>query len=227
MPLPYPHRATFLASTLVAPLKDAAATPYLARLFSLIVFDHFLRHPVVTLGDDDERFGDEQGRLLDANHPQIEDTVDWLFRIARRHEVLWFEISIDRAREQATLLRARLPNGLNDEWTSSADLTLSQQIGQCLGQWLAARRLPLVASMPEFTVEDVRIAGDRLVKAAQMLSLRSEYTQLPQKLLESLPRLAIPYLRVLAEVAGTVGRTLDPIVLEIDPTHPVARRNKY
>ncbi len=48
MPLPYPHRATFLASTLVVPLKDAAATPYLARLLSLIVFDHFLRHPVVT-----------------------------------------------------------------------------------------------------------------------------------------------------------------------------------
>ena len=88
MPLPYPHRATFLASTLVVPLKDAAATPYLARLLSLIVFDHFLRHPVVTLGDDDERFGDDHGRLLDANHPQVDDTVDWLFRIARRHEVL-------------------------------------------------------------------------------------------------------------------------------------------
>jgi tetratricopeptide (TPR) repeat protein len=227
MPLPYPHRATFLASTLVVPLRDAAATPYLARLISLIVFDHFLRHPVVTLGDDDERFGDEQGRLLDASHPQIEDTVDWLFRIARRHEVLWFEISIDRARPQATLLRARLPNGLNDEWTSSADLTLSQQIAQCLGQWLAARRLPLLASLPAFTVEDVRIAGDRLVKAAQMLSLTSNYTELPQKLLEPLPKLAIAYLRVLAEVAGAAGRTLDPVILDLDPTHPVARRNAY
>jgi len=183
MPLPYPHRATFLASTLVVPLADAAATPYIARLLSLIVFDHFLRHPVVTLGDDDERFGDEQGRLLDANHPLIEDTVDWLFRIARRHEVLWFEISLDRTRPQATLLRARLPNGLNDEWTSSADLKLSQQIGQCLGQWLAARRLPLVASLPEFTVEDVRAAGDRLGKGAAMLSLRPDYTQIPPKLL--------------------------------------------
>ena len=54
MPLPYPHRATFLASTLVVPLDQAAAQPYLARLLALIVFDHFLRHPVVTLGDDDE-----------------------------------------------------------------------------------------------------------------------------------------------------------------------------
>src|SRR5262245_60736094 len=112
MPLPYPHRATFLASTLVVPLKDAAATPYLARLLSFIVYDHFLRHPVVTLGDDDEPMGDEHGLLLDASHPQIEDTIETQFRIARRHEVLWFEISIDRARPQATLLRSRLPNGL-------------------------------------------------------------------------------------------------------------------
>jgi tetratricopeptide (TPR) repeat protein len=227
MPLPYPHRATFLASTLVVPLKDAAATPYFARLISLTVFDHFLRHPVVTLGDDDERFGDELGRLLDANHPQIEDTVDWLFRIARRHEVLWFEISVDRARPQPTLLRARQPNGLNDEWTSKADLTLSQQIAQCLAQWLAARRLPLVASLPNFTVEDVRIAGDRLVKAAAMLTLRNDYAQLPSKLLEPLPTMAIPYLRVLAEVAGPAARTLDPVILDLDPTHPVARRNAY
>jgi tetratricopeptide (TPR) repeat protein len=227
MPLPYPHRATFLASTLVAPLKDAAATPYLARLIALTVFDHFLRHPVVTLGDDDERFGDDQGRLLDANHPEIEDTIDWLFRIARRHEVLWFEISVDRARPHSTLLRARLPSGATEEWSSSVELTLSQQIGQCLGQWLAARRLPLVASLPNFTVEDVRIAGDRLVKAAAMLSLRDDYTQLPSKLLEPLPKMAIAYLRVLAEVSGGAARTLDPVILDLDPTHPVARRNAY
>src|SRR5690606_23140822 len=65
MPLPYPHRATFLASTLIVPLEHAGATPFIARMLSLIVFDHFLRHPVVTLGDDDERYGDEQGRMLD------------------------------------------------------------------------------------------------------------------------------------------------------------------
>jgi len=227
LPLPYPHRATFLASTLVVPLEQAAATPYLGRLLSIVVFDHFLRHPVVTLGDDDERFGDEQGRLLDANHPHVEDTIEWLFRVARRHEVLWFEVSIDRSRPQATLLRSRQPSGLNDEWTSSPDLKLSQQLGQCLAQWLAARRLPLVSALPDFSVEDIRAAGDRLVKAAQMLTLRNDYTQLPPKLLEPLPRLAIPYLRVLAEISGPAARTLDPLILDLDPTHPVARRNAY
>jgi tetratricopeptide (TPR) repeat protein len=227
MPLPYPHRATFLASALVVPLDQAAAQPYLARLLALIMFDHFLRHPVVTLGDEDERFGDEQGRLLDANHPQIEDQIDWLFRVARRHEVLWFELSLDRNRPQATLLRSRLPTGSIDEWTSSADLPMSQQLGQCIAQWLSARRLPQVVAMPAFAIDDVREAGARLAKAAAMLSLRGDFSQLPPQLLSPLPKLAVPYLRVLAEVAGAAGRTLDPKILEIDPTHPVARRNAY
>ena len=88
-PLPYPHRATFLASTLVVPAELEDATPYLARLISLIVFDHVIHHRVVTLGDhDDERLVDENGRLLDAHHPLIEDSIDWFFRVSRRHEVL-------------------------------------------------------------------------------------------------------------------------------------------
>jgi tetratricopeptide (TPR) repeat protein len=227
MPLPYPHRASLLASTLVVPLEHAGATPFIARMLSLLLFDHFLRHPVVSLGDDDERYGDDQGRILDANHPQIEDTIDWLFRISRRHEVLWFEISLDRQRPQATLLRARRPSGTSDEWTSSADLPLSQQLSDCIAQWLAARRLPAVAPFAPFTADDVRAAGERLVKASAMLSLRNDYKLLPPQLLEPLPRLAIPYLRVLAEVAGAAARTLDPKILELDPGHPVARRNAY
>ncbi|HTR53248.1 MAG TPA: hypothetical protein VMJ10_21280 [Kofleriaceae bacterium] len=229
MPLPYPHRATFLASTLVVPLQQAQTTAYLARLISLIVFDHFLRHPVVTLGDDDDRMVDDDGRLLDGNHPAIEDSIDWLFRIARRHEVLWFEVSADRARPQAALLRARLPNGKTDEWTASADVPLSRQLGQCLAQWLARRRLPAVAPLPEFTADDLRAAGERLAKAGAMLSLRpaSDVTQIPPSLLSPLPKLAIPYLRVLAEISGAAARTLDPKILELDATHPVARRNLY
>jgi tetratricopeptide (TPR) repeat protein len=227
MPLPYPHRATFLASTLVVSLDQRNAATYYARLLSILLYDHFLRHPVVTLGDDDERLADEQGRLLDANHPQIEDSIDWLFRISRRHEVLWFEISLDRKRPQATLLQSRLPSGASDEWTSSGDLPLSLQLGQCLAQWLATRRLPMVRSLPEFTVDDLRAAGERLAKAALMLSLRSDMPQLPTPLLQPLPKLAIPYLRVLAEMAGAAARSLDPMILQIDPGHPVARRNAY
>jgi tetratricopeptide (TPR) repeat protein len=227
MPLPYPHRATFLASTLVVPLEQAGATAFLSRLLSLTIFDHFLRHPIVTLGDDDERIADADGRLLDASHPQIEDSIDWLFRISRRHEVMWFEISVDRARPQATLLHSRLPNGITDEWTSSPDFPLSQQLSQCLVQWLKARRLPMVASLSDFSTDDLRAAADKLKKANAMLSLRDAYTQLPPTLFSPLPRLAVPYLRVLAEVAGNAARTVDPKILEIEPGHPVARRNVY
>jgi tetratricopeptide (TPR) repeat protein len=227
MPLPYPHRATFLASTLVVPLSEAGKTAFLSRLLSITIFDHFLRHPIVTLGDDDERIADAEGRLLDANHPQIEDSIDWLFRIARRHEVMWFEVSVDRMRPQATLLHSRLPNGITDEWTSSSDLPLSQQLSQCIVQWLKARRLPMVASLSDFSTDDLRAAADRLAKASAMLSLRDDYTQIPPSLLNPLPRMAVPYLRVLAEVSGGAARTVDPKILEIDPEHPVARRNAY
>jgi tetratricopeptide (TPR) repeat protein len=227
MPLPYPHRATFLASTLIVPLEQRQALGYYARLLSVLVFDHFLRHPMLTLGDDDERMSDDMGRLLDAAHPQVEDSLDWLFRIARRHEVLWFELSFDRSRPQAPLLRARTPAGSIDEWTANSDLPMSRQLDRCLAQWLAARRLPPVAALPEFAIDDLREAAQRLAKAAAMLSLRSELPQLPAPLVQPPARIAVSYLRVLAELAGAAARTVDPLILAIDPAHPVARRNAY
>src|ERR1043166_5110501 len=119
-PQPYPHRATFLASTLVVSAEQDALAPYVARLISVLVFDHLGRHPVVTLGDhDDERLTDDSGRLLDADHPQFEDSIDWFFRVSRRHEVLWFELSLDPARPAAPALRSRRPTGPVDRWTAS------------------------------------------------------------------------------------------------------------
>ena len=227
MPLPYPHRATFLASTLIVPAEQAAATPFVARLLSFVLFDHFLRHPIVTLGDDDDQVTDEDNRLLDASHPAIEDSIDWMFRIARRHEVLWFEISLDRTRAGAALLRSRTPKGSIEEWTSSPDLALSQQLGQCITQWLATRRLPIIGPLASFTLDDLRTAGDRLMKAHEILAQRKDVTQVPPQLAVTPQRLAIPYLRVLAELSGVAARTLDLKILDLDPTHPVARRNIY
>ena len=170
---------------------------------SVIVFDHFLRHPVVTLGDDDERFGDEQGRLLDAHHPQIEDTIDWLFRdrAPPRGAVVRASASIARARRRRCCA-SRLPSGVDRRVdVERPSCALSQQLAQCLAQWLAARRLPLrrVAARRS-PLEDMRDRG----RAARRRPTRccrcaTSYTQLPPKLLEPLPRLAIPYLRVLAE----------------------------
>ena len=227
-PLPYPHRATFLASTLTVPVEQDALVPYLARLISVIVFDQLVRHPVVTLGDhDDERLTDDTSRLLDVQHPQLEDSLDWLFRVSRRHEVLWFELSFDPASPRAAILRSRLPHGLIDQWGASPDLVLSQQLGQCLTQWLAARRLPAIAPLPSFTLEDLRTVADRLMRADELLFQGRELGIVPRSLTQPPQRLPVPFFRVLAELSRDDARTLDPIILELDPTHPVARRNHY
>ncbi len=218
-PLPYPHRATFLASTLAVPTELEGAKPYLARLISLLVYDQLVRHRVVTLGDhDDERLVDEHGQLLDARHPQVEDSIDWFFRVSRRHEVLYFELSLDPRRPAAPVLRSRRPYGAIEEWGSTPEIALSQQLGQCLAGWLSTRRLPMIHGFPDFTVADLRTAAERLEK------LDGQPTD---GLSPPPPRLAIPFLRVLAEIARDEARMLDGAILRIDPTHPVARRNRY
>ncbi len=225
-PLPYPHRATFLASTLVVPAELEDAAPYLARLISLIVFDHVIRHRVVTLGDhDDERLVDENGRLLDAHHPLVEDSVDWFFRVSRRHEVLWFDLSLDPARPQRTFLRCRKPYGTIDEWVANPQQTLAQQLAQCLGAWLAARRLPLVGAITDFTNEDLLAAANKLAGAAALLEGGASLASLPGGLAQPPPRLAIPFLRVLGELSRDAS--IDATILHLDPGHAVARRNVY
>jgi len=228
--LPYPHRATFLASTLVVPSGQDALAPYIARLISVIVFDHLVRHPVVTLGDhDDERLTDDAGRLLDASHPQLEESIDWFFRVSRRHEVLWFELSLDPARPRPAVLRARRPRGrdLIDEWGSSTELAMSQQLGQCLAQWLAARRLPPVGPLPGFTLDDVCEIAARLAMAEDLIIQGRDLGIVPRSLTQPPPRLPVPFLRVLTELSRDDARTIDPAILKVDPTHPVARRNCY
>jgi tetratricopeptide (TPR) repeat protein len=250
-PLPYPHRATFLATTLtVAPDQDALA-PYAARLISAILFDHLVRHPVVALGDhDDERLTDDTGRLLDATHPRLEDSIDWFFRVSRRHEVLWFELVIDPARPQPAVLRSRRPSGAGrpadppgvpvehsemggsahrgiHRWVASGELELSQQLGQCLALWLAARRLPPVGPLPAFSLDDLIDVADRLAIADELIGQGRELGIVPRALTQPPARLPVPFLRVLAEMSRDDARTIDPAILRIDPGHPVARRNRY
>src|SRR6185436_7893796 len=204
-----------------------AARPHLARLVSVIVFDHLVRHPIVTLGDhDDERLVDDAGRLLDADHPQVEDSIDWFFRVSRRHEVLWFEISFDPSVPEPPVLHARKPDGSVERWGSSPELALSQQLGQCLAQWLSARRLPQVGALPDFTLEDVRVAADRLLRAEGQLAQGQELTSVSRAMLQ-FPRLGVPFLRVLADLSRDEARSLDTAILDLDPTHPAARRNHY
>ena len=201
--------------------------PYIARLLSVVAFDHLVRHPIVTLGDDDARLVDDGGHLLDVRHPQIEESIDWYFRLARRHEVLWFELSLDPAQPQVPTLHARRCDNAIGAWGSSSELPLSQQLSQCLAQWLGARRLPQLEPLPEFTVEDLRGAADRLAKIDLTLQRTGELASVPPALTAPPARLAVPFLRSLAELARDEARSLDPQILRIEPKNPVARRNRY
>ena len=219
MPLPYPHRATFLASTLVVPLEQAGATPFLSRLLSLIVFDHFVRHPIVTLGDDDERLADDDGRLLDASHPQIED-IDRLAVPDRRAATrcCGSRSRVDRARPQATLLHSRLPNGITDEWTSSPDLPLSQQLSQCLAQWLdgAAAAAGRVAAglHARRSARRRRPARRRRTRCCRCATTsRSCRRRCSRRCRGSRSRTCACSPRS----RGDAARTLDPKILELDP----------
>src|SRR5688572_33022435 len=96
MPQPFPHRVSFLATTLVVPGPAEAAVLLPAKLVAAVVFDHLVTHPVVSVSDfDDDRLTDDDGRLLDARHPEAEELVDWQFRVNRRADVLWLELGLD------------------------------------------------------------------------------------------------------------------------------------
>src|SRR5262245_4741299 len=118
-PLPYPHRVSFLAPAMLVPEQAPHLALLYAKILAATTFDHLIRHPIVTVGDfDDERLSDLDDRLLDARHPEIEETLDWFFRVARRHEVLWLDLSLDPARPQPVRLRSRPPRGPIHEWVA-------------------------------------------------------------------------------------------------------------
>ncbi|MCX5743132.1 MAG: hypothetical protein NT062_11630 [Proteobacteria bacterium] len=225
-PLPYPHRATFLAAQFDAAI-DPDLAPILARLLGVIVFDHLVHHRVVTLGDDDERVTDAQGRMLDAAHPQIEDSVDWLFRIGRRHEILWFALEGENPEtgDVPLVLHARRPDGSHPTWSARTGTSFGQQLSQCVAQWLTERRLPQVAPFADLGFATLRAAAAQLVKVDTSILQYGNHGKVPSAWLVPPPHLAVPYLRVLVEL--THDSSFDDQVLALDPGNPVARRNRY
>jgi len=228
-PLPYPHRVSFLASALLLPASIASQGLLAAKTLAAVLFDHLLRHPVVTVGDfDDERLTDDDNRLLDPRHPDIEETVDWFFRVNRRHEVLWLELSLDPDRPQPTRVRARRPTGPIEDWTATGG-DLSAQIARCLDQWADARRLPRIGALTPFTASDLRDVVQRLDRAlvAARPTDHVPDPEIPAELLVAPARLGVAFYRVLGDMSPLPHRDLDLAVLGLEPDHPVARRNDY
>ncbi len=231
-PLPYPHRIAFLAPVLSLPddpamtLPDDAAPPLsYAKLLGAIVADQFARHPMVSVLDfDDQVLADAGDRLLDANHPEADATIDALFRAARRDEVLWFQLDLTDARP--VTLVSRRPRVADESWTAD-DGTLDERMGACLQSWLAARRLPPASPLPAFDEPDLRLAAARLDRAVSASTPTDESPDpvIPDALLEPPSRLAVAFLRALHNLVRNDPRPLDERLLAIEPDHPAARRN--
>lgn len=230
-PLPYPHRVAFLATL----LDDATLTPPLVyptlKLLSAVLFDWFLRHPAISASDfDEDRLIDGQGRPLDCRHPDFDDTLDWLFRANRRHEVLWLELSASGNVARRVALRSVVPG---TDGTPYADggtwegrgATLAAQLTSAVTIWLAERRMALVPSLPLFELTDLRAAAAEL--AALQASAASRPANAPAELGRVPARLTVPYYRVLSDLFPRLGRALDHAILDVEPNHPVARRNLY
>jgi hypothetical protein len=213
---------SFLAATMTLPaqLEHLALLP--AKLFAAIVFDHLVRHPVVSVGDfDDERLTDEQDRLLDARNPVVEESIDWFFRISRRHEVLWLDLSLDLDRPHPLRLRTRRPAGPIEEWTASGRAPLSDQLAEVLDLWLEARRLPRAGPLDRFDVDEVIDATLRIDRAL----VASRTGPVPEALLAAPPRLGVPFLRALADLA-TFDGSWEQRILTLAPGHAVARARR-
>src|SRR5690349_7169617 len=156
MPQPFPHRVSFLATT--------GAGLVQAKLIAAVVFDHLVRHPVESMSDfDDDRLADDDGQLIDARHPDAEELVDWQFRVNRRADVLWLELSFDAARDGRDTpprLYARRPVGPIETWTAEdRRAPLSMQLCSVIDQWLAARRLPAAGEPDSFTRAELIATG--------------------------------------------------------------------
>jgi tetratricopeptide (TPR) repeat protein len=231
-PQPYPYRASFLATAMVLPPSLEHLALLAAKLLGAVVFDHLIRHPVLTVGDfDDERLTDDDNKLLDARHPDIEDTIDWFFRVNRRDEVLWLDLSLDPDRPAPVRLRARRPrrDAPIDDFTAGPNEMLSAQIAECIDHWLASRRLASAGPVTPFTLADLRDAIGRLDRV--LLAVRAAddpaAPRIAPDLLAAPPRLAVAFYRAVGDMSALPARELDLAILRIEPDHPVAGRNEY
>ena len=120
------------------------------------------------------------------------------------------------------------PSGRSTSGRSSAELALSQQLGQCLAQWLSTRRLPLVSALADFTLDDLRAGGGAARDARTCSCARARRSR-------SCPRRSACHRRASrsrscassrSSPATTLARSMPRSSSSIRRI-PVARRNRY
>ncbi|MBI5531731.1 MAG: tetratricopeptide repeat protein [Deltaproteobacteria bacterium] len=156
IPPPLPHRVTFLAPVMTLPAGADHLEQPAALLLYITVFEHFLRHPSVSMTDpDDHRLVDGDDRLITINHPEIGDIRDAEYGSGRRDELIWFELSLDPSRPAPVRLKAERYDGRSREFVAVGQAPVGAQIANCIVQWLSSMGHPQAPRPIEpFTAEE-------------------------------------------------------------------------
>ncbi len=221
MPLiPLPHRVTFLAPRIHVAQNEAWLEQPAAMLMAIVLFEHFLRHPAVTVTDpDDFHVTDRDGALLGFGCAGMDDLRASHFGDGRRDELVAFELSLDPGRPLPTKLIVERYDGKVDEYVAMGNMPLAQQMGSCIEQWLRARSLPL----PPRPLEPFDANAFRAVAHVFFETLRSRRPDGGFQL--GRPHmLVVPYLRA---VYVAFDRYTYAEILSVEPDNPWAIRDRF
>ena len=224
-PVPRPHRVTFLPPLITMGPGDDRGRIY-GELVSQLVFQLLAPHPVVAMTDPDDRaFFDRNGFVLDANHADVGQLLDWETRVARREEILWIEATLVPGASAMPRLHSRATDGSAGVFTGGGG-TFAGGLGGAVEAWLEARFLaPPAAPRVAFTGADLRAAGEWLERTAVHLAdMTRDSTVLTTP---PAPALAVAGLRALTRLApagAAIRAQIDAMVLELDPDHPALAR---
>ncbi|MCU0672332.1 MAG: hypothetical protein MUE69_06010 [Myxococcota bacterium] len=155
-----PHRVTFLP-TVVPVVPDALRYPA-SFLVNAAIFESLVRHPHVAMTDrDDFQLLDEQGRLVDAGHPDVRSVIAYELYENRRDEVLAIELSTDGKSARLTSHR----HGKPSDTFEGAGAIAAIAIDEALARWLRARGLGAMPHPLEpFDVEVLRAVAEHAAR---------------------------------------------------------------
>src|SRR6185295_2559583 len=88
------HRVVFFAPQATLAPADQPVSNAFASVLDRAVFRSLMRHPELAVTDpDDHDLFDGEGRPLGPAHPDFQNILGWEFKVPRRDEVCWLEVS--------------------------------------------------------------------------------------------------------------------------------------
>ncbi len=228
MPLPHRISCPFFPLMHLSGRDDRLAQ-FAADLFHQILFEHLVRHPVVSMTDTDDQnqanWGVDDGSAPEAD-AEREKLIDWQFEVSRRDELLLFQFNLDPAAQPELAMRVLTRQRQLDAFTGATG-TLSQQLSQVLGLWLRSRGLPPAPRpLPSFntaeyidTVRAIEAIADAVEKddPGRVIQVASQIRAVPVAALRL----------VLGNMHGPFELELEQRILQLEPDNPIALRQDF